>query len=103
MQWVYQTYRRRFGIESSYRQLNQARIRTCTRNPALRLLLVGMALILRNAWIWFHLLVFAEWHRNGQIILCLEKLRFRTLLLWTQRYAEALLGCSETISLELQT
>jgi len=103
MQWVYQTYRRRFGIESSYRQLNQARIRTCTRNPALRLLLVGMALILRNAWVWFHLLVFAERHRNGQIILRLEKLRFRTLLLWTQRYAEALLGCSETISLELQT
>jgi putative transposase len=37
-QWVHDTYRRRFGIESSYRQLHQARIRTCTRDPLLRLL-----------------------------------------------------------------
>jgi putative transposase len=38
LDWVKQTYRRRFGIESSYRQLHQARVKTATRNPALRLL-----------------------------------------------------------------
>jgi putative transposase len=37
-QWVYQTYRLRFAIETTYRQLQQARIRTCTRDPLLRLL-----------------------------------------------------------------
>lgn len=35
--WIRKTYRGRFGIESSYRQLNQARIKTSTRNPVLRL------------------------------------------------------------------
>jgi len=30
---VADTYRQRFGIETSYRQLNEARIKTCTRNP----------------------------------------------------------------------
>ena len=49
-----QTYRSRFGIETSYRQMNQARIRTCTRDPLLRLLYVGVALILRNVWVWLH-------------------------------------------------
>src|SRR5262249_44679937 len=34
--WVQETYRRRFGIEASYRQLEQARIRTSTRDPLLR-------------------------------------------------------------------
>lgn len=44
-----QTYRHSEGIESSYRQLNQARIKTSTQNPALRLLFYAIALILRLA------------------------------------------------------
>jgi hypothetical protein len=31
--WVYQIYRLRFGIETSYRQLHEVRIKTTTRNP----------------------------------------------------------------------
>jgi putative transposase len=34
--WVRQTYRQRFGIETSYRQLGEALPRTCTRNPVVR-------------------------------------------------------------------
>ena len=49
-----ETYRQRFGIETSYRQMEQARIRTSTRDPLLRLLYVGVALILRNLWAWLH-------------------------------------------------
>lgn len=45
---VFEWYRRRFGIESTYRQLNHVRARTTSRSPVLRLLLVGMALILVN-------------------------------------------------------
>jgi len=48
---VYQLYRQRFGIESSYRQLHQVRARTTTRSPVLRLLLVGLALILVNLYV----------------------------------------------------
>ena len=43
---VFELYRQRFGIESSYRQMNQVRARTSTRNPVIRLLLVGLALVL---------------------------------------------------------
>ena len=48
---VFQLYRQRFGIESSYRQLNQVRARTSSRSPLLRLLLVGLALLLLNLYV----------------------------------------------------
>lgn len=89
--WVRGTYRQRFGIESSYRQMNQARIRTCTRDPLLRLLFVGIALILRNVWVWLHLLVLSTPSRGGRRP-CLNKLRFRTLLLWLGHLVEEVLG-----------
>lgn len=82
-QWVYQTYRLRFGIETSYRQMNEARIRTSTRNPLLRLLFVGLALLLRNVWVWCHLCWLAE-RRGRGIYPKLELLRFREMTLWLQ-------------------
>jgi putative transposase len=87
--WVRETYRRRFGIESSYRQLNQARIRTSTRDPKLRLLFVGVALVLRNVWVWFHLLLLSE-PRRGRRQIRLERMRFRTMLLWLIHLIESL-------------
>jgi len=48
---VFELYRQRFGIETSYRQMNQVRARTSTRNPAVRLLLVGLAFVLFNLYI----------------------------------------------------
>jgi putative transposase len=48
---VFQLYRQRFGIESCYRQMNPVRARTSSRKPALRLLLLGLALILVNLYI----------------------------------------------------
>ncbi len=95
--WVKETYRRRFGIETSYRQMNQARIRTCTRDPLLRLLYVGVALILRNLWAWLHWEVLAHPHRGGRR-LDLGQLRFRAMLLWLQHHAEQLFGIHEEIS-----
>jgi DDE family transposase len=49
---VREAYRKRFGIETSYRQLNQSRARTTSRDPLYRLLLVGLSLFLRNIWQW---------------------------------------------------
>jgi len=48
---VFEMYRQRFGIEASYRQRNQVRTRTASRNPVLRLLFVGLAFILFNLYI----------------------------------------------------
>jgi hypothetical protein len=49
---VREQYRHRFGIETSYRIKNYARIRTTTKNPVLRLLFVALAFILVNIWIF---------------------------------------------------
>jgi len=95
-QWVKETYRRRFAIETSYRQLHQARIRTSTKDPLLRLLYVGVALVLRNVWVWLHWEVLAQ-RRRGQRRVDLRQLSFREMLLWLQHYAEEWLGvCEET-------
>jgi len=48
---IRERYRKRFGIETSFRQMRQARIYTCTRNPHLRLVFVAVALLLRNLWV----------------------------------------------------
>jgi len=95
-QWVYETYRKRFGIETSYRQMNEARIRTCSRNPLLRLLFFGLAMILRNVWVWFHLTTLSERH-GRRLALHLERLPFRDMLLNLQRVVEALMGITQCI------
>lgn len=49
---IRQMYRNRFGIETSYRQIRQAWAKTSTRDPWLRLVLVGLAILLLNVWVW---------------------------------------------------
>ncbi len=48
---VFEMYRDRFGIETTYRQMNRVRARTSSRSPVFRLLLVGLALILVNLYV----------------------------------------------------
>jgi putative transposase len=95
-QWVKETYRSRFAIETTYRQLQQARIRTCTRDPLLRFLYVAVALLLRNVWVWLHWQVLAE-RRGGWRQVDTNRLTFRAMLLWLQHWAEALLGVRDEI------
>jgi len=51
---VHERYRRRFGIESSYRLLEQVRIRTTSPHEALRFFCIGLALLLGSVWIALH-------------------------------------------------
>ena len=81
LSWIRATYRGRFGIESSYRQVHQARIRTSSRNPVLRLVFIGVALTLRNVWVWLHAEVMAVPRRGAQQLRP-EAMRFARLLLW---------------------
>jgi putative transposase len=56
LSYIHQDYRRRFGIESSYRLKKLCRIRTNNKKPVLRLLFVGISFILVNIWVyllWF--------------------------------------------------
>jgi putative transposase len=97
--WVQETYRSRFAIETTYRQLQQARIRTSTRDPLLRLLYVALGLILRNVWVWLHWQVLAQ-RRGGGRRVDTSRLPFRAMLLWLQHWAEAVLGVRDEVQAE---
>jgi len=49
---IYQQYRRRFGVECSYRMMRRVRASTTSRNPALRFFLLGIGLTLVNVWVF---------------------------------------------------
>jgi putative transposase len=98
-QWVKETYRSRFAIETSYRQLHQARIRTCTRDPLLRLLYVGIALVLRQVWVWLHWEILSHARRGGRRI-DLGPLSVRKLLVWLQHLIEETFGIRDELLAE---
>ncbi len=45
------SYRRRFGVETSYRCAGQVRAWTTSKNPALRFVLIGLSFFLLNVWL----------------------------------------------------
>jgi len=99
---IRETYRKRFGIETSYRQMNEAKIKTCTRDPRLRLLFVGIALVLRNVWVWIHFR-FAKGKYSKEPQLFLQLLRFQEMLLWITQIVQKALGADKTLGLDRQT
>lgn len=98
---IREEYRKRFGVETSYRQMYQARIKTSTRDPRLRLLFVGVALVLRNVWAWLHFRL-AKSKYSEEPILFLELLRFQEMLLWITQIVQRDLGAAETEGIELE-
>jgi hypothetical protein len=56
-------YRKRFGIETSYRQMNEAKAMTTKKDVRYRLLLIGLALLLRQVWVWLT----AQVARDGRL------------------------------------
>jgi IS4 transposase len=65
-QRLYAEYRQRFGIESSYRLMNELRIRTSSRCPKLRLLFVAAAFLLANRWVYLKWSRVSERRRGGR-------------------------------------
>ncbi len=96
---VGEVYRLRFGIETSYRQLGEAKPKTCTRSPQVRLFLVGVALLLRNVWVWLHHEVLSS-PRRGRRRYNWERLRFKVLLGLLQLEAERAFGVADEIVIE---
>jgi putative transposase len=78
---THELYRRRFGIESSYRIAHLALPRTCARSVAWRLLYLGVALMLENEWCIVRLLYTSEGRQGPTgMVLREELLRFEDLL-----------------------
>jgi len=61
---IFKDYRKRFGIETSYRLKNLCRIRTAVKNPALRLLFVGLSFTIVNLWVYI-LWEYVSYPRKG--------------------------------------
>jgi putative transposase len=99
---IREMYRKRFGIETSYRQMNEARIKTCARDPRVRLLFVGIALVLRNVWVWIHFR-FAKHKYSEEPELFLALLRFQEMLLWITQVIQHALGAHKTKGLDYAT
>ena len=68
LDYIYQDYRQRFGIESSYRLKNICRIRTTTKNPIIRLLYVGISFLLVNIWIYLLWSKISKPRRGGRLV-----------------------------------
>jgi putative transposase len=66
---IYEEYRLRFGIESSYRLMNQIRARTNSRRPIYRLLLVGIAFVLQNIWVMVKWTILSIPRRGGRLVM----------------------------------
>ncbi|MHC4139905.1 MAG: hypothetical protein ACYSR1_08660, partial [Planctomycetota bacterium] len=79
---IYSTYRGRFGIESSYRQSRQARIFTTSRKAWFRLLIFGLAMILRNLWIEVRWLLGEPKRGRGGRKIAKDLLPFPMFLRW---------------------
>ena len=68
LDYIYQDYRARFGIETSYRLKNVCRIRTTTKNPIIRLLYVGISFLLVNIWIYLLWSKISKPRRGGRLV-----------------------------------
>jgi hypothetical protein len=101
---VHKRYRRRFGIECSYRMMRQVRAFTTSRNPVLRFFLLGFALLLINIWIRLRWL-FAREHGPGPKRVDPVLFRFKRFTSFLRRIVENIYGVVMSIptSLSLET
>ena len=91
---THKEYRKRFGVESSYRLMSTARARTSSRSPVLRLLYVALGFLLMNLWIYHHWVYVCVKRRGGRRLV---EWRFRTMLRQIGRAVEDALGFAADI------
>lgn len=97
---IFQLYRRRFGIEASYRLMNTVRARTSSTSVSLRLFYIALALLLLNLW------VYVKWHflfipKPGPRQVLHQLLPLHRWRLWLWEMVKQRLGFSLSISLPL--
>ena len=90
-------YRRRFGIETSYRCAGRVRGWTASRNPAYRFLLIGLSFYLLNVWIHLRWL-FTQVPRRGHRRLDQGRFRLVRFVKFIIRALERHYGCVHQIT-----
>jgi hypothetical protein len=89
---VRKCYRRRFGIETSYRCMRQVRAWTTSRNAALRFLLISLGFILVHLWLEL------RWHfcqvkkRRGPRKIDVKRFELQRMLAFLNRVIERIYG-----------
>ena len=78
---VRQMYRRRFGIESSYRCARSTRGWTTSPNPVIRFLLIALSFFLLNLWVKLRWL-YAQIRRRGGRAIDYAHFRLNRLINW---------------------
>jgi putative transposase len=99
-QQVFEVYRRRFGIETSYRLMNTMRAPTTSASVTLRLFYVALALLLLNLW------SYVKWHflyvpKRGPRQVLHHLLPLARWRLWLWEIVKQRLGFSLSISVPL--
>jgi hypothetical protein len=85
-------YRRRFGIETSYRCARQVRGWTTSNNPVYRFLLMALSFLLLNVWLHLRMLV-ARLPQGGQPVLNTTYFQFGRFIKFLIRALEQRYGC----------
>jgi hypothetical protein len=91
-----QRYRRRFGIESSYRQLGQVRAHTNSRNVALRFFFLALGLLLLDVWTFLRCAC-SRRLTQGPFRLELNLFRLARFIAFLRRAIERAYGTTESI------
>jgi putative transposase len=90
-------YRRRFGIESSYRCAGRVRGWTTSRNAAYRFVLIGLSFILLNVWLRLRW-CFTQVPRRGRRWLDTQRFALTRFVKFVIRALERLYGCVHEIT-----
>lgn len=93
---VRRLYRKRFGIETSYRCAGKVRGWTTSNNPAYRFVLIALAFVLLNVWIHLRWL-FTQVPRRGRRWLDTKRFELDCLAKFIRRALEDRYGCAREI------
>ena len=94
---VRRTYRRRFGVETSYRCAGLVRGWTTSPNPAYRFLLIGLSFFLLNVWLHLRWL-FTQVPRRGRRRLDAKRFQLTRFASFILRALERKYGCVDIIT-----
>lgn len=89
-------YRRRFGVETSYRCAGQVRAWTTARNPAVRFVLIGLSFFLQNVWLHLRWL-YTQVPRRGRRWLDTKRFTLRRFARFIVSAVERRYGCVSEI------
>lgn len=98
---VRKCYRRRFGIETSYRCMRQARAWTTSRNAALRFLLMSLGFILVNLWLELRWYFCQVKQRRGPRKIDVQRFELQRMLAFLNRVIVTIYGAVSFIKADV--